>query len=84
MRLGLVAGEELRRRAPSRLLLKIDVGERLPGIVADDEAGILLVDRPGPALSQQASARVILEDLGVANVSPAACPCSCAATGRPS
>ena len=27
---GLVAGEEVRRRPPSRLLLEIDVGERLP------------------------------------------------------
>jgi hypothetical protein len=36
---GLVAGEELGRRSPSRLILEIDVGERLPVGVADDEAG---------------------------------------------
>ena len=36
--LGLVAGEEVRRRSPSRLLLEIDVGERLTVGVADDEA----------------------------------------------
>ena len=28
---GLVAGEQVRRRAPSGLILEIDVGERLPG-----------------------------------------------------
>jgi hypothetical protein len=44
---GLVAGEELGRRAPSRLPLEVDVGERLPVGVADDEAGLLLVDRSG-------------------------------------
>jgi hypothetical protein len=33
-----VAGEEVRRRPPSRLLLAIDVSERLPVGVADDEA----------------------------------------------
>ena len=32
----LVAGEEVRRRAPSRLLLEIDVGERLAVGVPDD------------------------------------------------
>jgi len=30
----------VRRRAPSRFLLEIDVGERLPVGVADDEAGV--------------------------------------------
>jgi hypothetical protein len=34
---GLVAGEELGRRAATRLLLEIDVGERLVAGVADDE-----------------------------------------------
>ena len=38
---GLIAGEEVRRRAPSRLPLEIDVGEGLPVGVADDEAGVL-------------------------------------------
>jgi hypothetical protein len=31
----------------SKLSLEIDVGERLPVGVADDEAGLLLVDQPG-------------------------------------
>ena len=43
----LVAGEQLGRRAPSRLLLEINVGERLPVGVADDEAGVGLLDGPG-------------------------------------
>ena len=33
---GLVAGEQLGRRTPSRLLLEVDVRERLPVGVADD------------------------------------------------
>jgi hypothetical protein len=33
----LVAGEQVCRRTPSRLLLEIDVGERLPVVIADDE-----------------------------------------------
>jgi len=42
-------GAEVRRRAPSRLLLEIDVGERLPVGAPDDEApliqlGVGLVD----------------------------------------
>ena len=44
---GLVAGEELGRRAPARLLLEIDVGERLPVAIANDEAGVGLLDGPG-------------------------------------
>ena len=36
----LVAGEQLRRCATSRLPPEIDVGERLPVGVADDEAGV--------------------------------------------
>jgi hypothetical protein len=44
---GLVAGEQLGRRPPCRLLLEIDVGERLPVGVADDEAGVGLLDGPG-------------------------------------
>ena len=35
------------RRSPSRLLLEIDIGERLPVGVADDEASVDLLDRPG-------------------------------------
>jgi hypothetical protein len=36
----------VRRRASSRLLLVVDVGERLPVDVADDEAGVGLLDGP--------------------------------------
>jgi hypothetical protein len=36
----------MRRRATARLHLEVDVGERLPAGFADDEAGLLLVDRP--------------------------------------
>jgi hypothetical protein len=35
---GLVAGEQLGRRTPSRLILEMDVGQRLPAVVPDDEA----------------------------------------------
>jgi hypothetical protein len=46
---SLVPGEEVRRRASSGLILEVDVGERLPVGVADDEAppiqlGVGLVD----------------------------------------
>ena len=45
---GLVAGEQLGRRTSSRLLLlEIEVGQRLPVGVADDEAGVGLLDGPG-------------------------------------
>jgi hypothetical protein len=44
---GLVAGEEVRRRATARLALEVDVGQRLAVGVADDEAGLLLLDGPG-------------------------------------
>ena len=37
----------MRRRAPSGLLLAIDVSERLPVGVADDEAGVGFLDGPG-------------------------------------
>jgi hypothetical protein len=43
----LVAGEQMRRRAPSRLVLGIDIGERLPVVVADDEADGDLIDGLG-------------------------------------
>ena len=43
---GLVAGEQMSRRAPSRLLLEVDVGERLPVGVADDEARPVQPDVP--------------------------------------
>ena len=36
----LFARQQVRRRAPSRLILAIDMGDRLPIAVADDEAGV--------------------------------------------
>jgi hypothetical protein len=33
-------------RAAARLILEIDVGERLSVVIADNEAGVLLLDRP--------------------------------------
>jgi hypothetical protein len=47
MRRALVAGEEFDRRPPSRLLLAIDVSERLPVGVADDEALGMLSNTKG-------------------------------------
>ena len=44
---GPVAGKQLGRRAPSRLILEIDIGQRLPVVVADDEAGVRPLDGPG-------------------------------------
>jgi len=44
---GLVPREQMRRRAPARLLLEIDIRERLPGMILHDEAGIGLLDGPG-------------------------------------
>jgi hypothetical protein len=35
------------RRPPARLLLEVHVGARLPVGVADDEAGVRLLDGPG-------------------------------------
>ena len=43
----LVAGQQVCRRAASRLILEIDVGERLPIGIADDEAGVGLLGGPG-------------------------------------
>ena len=43
----LVAGEKVCRRATARLFLAIDAGERLPVVIADDEAGVGLLDEPG-------------------------------------
>ncbi len=43
----LVPGEQLRRRAPAGFILEIEIAERLPVRVADDEAGVVvLFDRP--------------------------------------
>jgi hypothetical protein len=43
----LVAGEQLGRRAPTGLVREIDVGQRLPAGVADDEAGVGFFGGPG-------------------------------------
>ena len=43
----LVAGEKVCRRATARLFLAIDAGERLPVVIADDEAGVGLLDGSG-------------------------------------
>jgi hypothetical protein len=50
---GLVAGEQLGRSSASRLLLEIDVGERLTVLVPDGEAG-----PPAPRLSTAAGSGV--------------------------
>ena len=43
----LVAGEQLGRRAPTGLVLEIEIAERLPGGVLHDEARIVIFfDRP--------------------------------------
>jgi len=65
--LGLVAGEEVCRRAPSRLILEIDVGERLPVGVADDEAG---VRRENASIAWMARCRSRLMRLKCAATSP--------------
>ena len=41
------------RRRP-RLVLEIDVGERLPVVIADDEAGVRLLDGLGRRLALKA------------------------------
>ena len=45
--LGLVLGEQLGSRAPTGLVLEIEIAQRLPGRIADNEAGVVcLIDRP--------------------------------------
>ena len=44
---SLIAREQVRRRSAAGLIFEIDVGERLPVGVADDEAGVGLLDGPG-------------------------------------
>jgi hypothetical protein len=44
---SLVPGEEVCRRASSGLILEVNVGEALPVGVADDEAGVGLLDGQG-------------------------------------
>ncbi len=44
---GLIPGEQLRRRAPTGLVLEIEIAERLPGAIADNETGVVrLLYRP--------------------------------------
>jgi hypothetical protein len=43
---GLVTGEQMRSRAPAGLILEIDVGRHLPVVIADDVAGVGLLDGP--------------------------------------
>jgi hypothetical protein len=43
----LIPGEQLGRRAPTGFVLKIKIAERLPDVIAHDEAGVVgLIDRP--------------------------------------
>jgi hypothetical protein len=44
---GLVSREQTGSPSPSRLILEIDVGERLTVLIPDDEASVGLLDRPG-------------------------------------
>jgi len=43
----LVPREQFCGRPPAGLILEIDIGERLPVSVLDDEAGGEILDRPG-------------------------------------
>ncbi len=45
---GLVLGQQLGRRSPTGFVLEIEIPERLPDVVADDEARVVvLLNRPG-------------------------------------
>jgi hypothetical protein len=44
---GLLAGEEVRCRSMARLIFEVGIGQRLPLAVADDDAGVCLLDGPG-------------------------------------
>jgi hypothetical protein len=45
---GFVAGQQLGRRTPPRLILEIGIRQRVADVILDDEAGIVrLVDGPG-------------------------------------
>jgi len=49
---GLVEGEQLWRRAPSRLPLEIDVGEHLPaGVLHDEVRFVMFLDHSRPNFS---------------------------------
>ena len=43
----LVAGQQLCHRAPTRLVLEIEIRKRLPGGVLHDETGVVGLIRPG-------------------------------------
>ena len=51
-------GEQPGSRQSARLLFEIDVGERLPVIVADDQAGVGLLERTGAAFSAESSTSI--------------------------
>jgi hypothetical protein len=44
---GIVAGEQVRRRATPRLIFEVGIGQRLPLAVANDEAGVCFLNGPG-------------------------------------
>jgi hypothetical protein len=46
-RLWAAGSTSVTNRPPARLLLEIDVRERLACMIADDEAGVGLLGRPG-------------------------------------
>jgi hypothetical protein len=52
----LVSGEQVGRRASARLLLEVKIAERLPVLVADDEALWMLIDGP----RRREAARLVL------------------------
>jgi hypothetical protein len=43
----LIPRQQFRRRSSPRLILEIDIGERLTVMVVDNKAGGLFLDRPG-------------------------------------
>ncbi len=53
----LVAGQQVGRRLPPRILLEVDVGRRLPADIADYEAGVGSLDRPGPQERQDGTSK---------------------------
>ena len=60
MRRASVAREQVSSRAAAGVILEIDVGERVPVRIADDEAGFVhLLDRPR---RREAAGRMDVED----------------------
>ena len=55
----LIPGEQLCRRSAAGLILEIEIRQRLPGVVADDETGVVgLLDRPGREAARDAGFRI--------------------------